>query len=247
MIGSFVVYTGVVLAAAGALLALKPVARLGVPTRGRAVTVAATGVAFAIVGLALPATEARADSRRTALDQFVPVWQFREYHAIEVDAPPLRVFDAIKRVRADEILLFRTLTWIRRGGRPLPPGILNAGERAPLLDIATRGGFVRLADDAPREIVVGTVIMAPAGTRGTLTPAVFQKQLPPGFVLAAMNFLVSENGPRGSLVSTETRVYANSPSARRRFAAYWRIIYPGSALIRRMWLRAIAIRANVPR
>ena len=29
------------------------------------------------------------------------------------------------------------------------------------------------------------------------------------------------------------------PIKRRRFAGYWRVIYPGSALIRRMWLRAI--------
>ena len=32
-------------------------------------------------------------------------------------------------------------------------------------------------------------------------------------------------------------------AARRRFAAYWRVIYPGSAIIRRMWLRAIERRA----
>ena len=59
-----------------------------------------------------------------------------------------------------------------------------------------------------------------------------------------MNFLVTPDGPNGSLVSTETRVFANSPAARRRFAAYWRVIYPGSAIIRRMWLRAIRQRAT---
>lgn len=58
-----------------------------------------------------------------------------------------------------------------------------------------------------------------------------------------MNFLVTPDGPGRSVVSTETRVFANSPSARRRFAAYWRVIYPGSAIIRRMWLRAIERRA----
>ncbi|MEP6858175.1 MAG: hypothetical protein ABI994_07300, partial [Gemmatimonadales bacterium] len=62
--------------------------------------------------------------------------------------------------------------------------------------------------------------------------------------LAAMNFLVTPDGRNGSLVSTETRVFANSPSARRRFARYWRLIYPGSALIRRMWLRAVKRRAT---
>jgi hypothetical protein len=173
----------------------------------------------------------------------MPVWQFRERHTIRVAAPPSRVFDAIRRVRADEIRLFRMLTWIRRGGRAIPPGILNPGSREPLLDVATQNGFVRLADDEPRELVVGTVIIAPPGQRGTLTPDVFRRDLPPGFALATMNFVVEEEGPGRSRVSTETRVCANNPSARRRFAAYWRVIYPGSALIRVMWLRAIERRA----
>jgi len=67
------------------------------------------------------------------------------------------------------IFLFQTLTWIRRGGRSLPRGILNAGNRESLIDVATSGGFVRLAEDALREIVVGTVVMAPPETRATST------------------------------------------------------------------------------
>jgi len=59
-----------------------------------------------------------------------------------------------------------------------------------------------------------------------------------------MNFLVTPDGTGGSRVSTETRVYANDAASRRRFGAYWRLIYPGSALIRLMWLRAIARRAE---
>ena len=64
--------------------------------------------------------------------------------------------------------------------------------------------------------------------------------------VATMNILVTEAGPERSLVTTETRVFANSGPARRRFAAYWRVIYPGSGLIRRMWLRAIQRRATAP-
>jgi hypothetical protein len=83
--------------------------------------------------------------------------------------------------------------------------------------------------------------------RPPLTPEFFTKPLPEGFALATMNFVVTPNGPNHSLVSTETRVFASGSSARRRFAAYWRIIYPGSAIIRRMWLRAIQRRATIPR
>jgi hypothetical protein len=246
MFGSAVVYLGLIVAAVGLLCVLKPIRRLRIGTRRRAAIVGLSGVAIAGIGFVLPAPESRAVRVETHLDEFAPAWQFRELHTIRIAAPPARVFDAIRRVTADEIVLFRTLTWIRRGGRSLPPGILNAGGQEPLIDVALRGGFVRLADDAPRELVIGTVVMVPPGTRGSLTPQVFQRTLPPGFGLATMNFLVTPDGANGSLVSTETRVFANSPAARRRFAAYWRVIYPGSAIIRRMWLRAIRQRATAP-
>lgn len=243
MVGSAVVYSGLVIAIAGFILVLKPIARLGVATRSRALVIAGAGVTLGVVGLSLPAPESRITRVNARLDEFAPAWQFHEFHTINIDAPPSAVYEAIKRVRADEIWLFRTLTWIRRGGQPLPESILNAGTRESLLDVATKSGFVWLADDAPRELVVGTVVAAPPGTRGTLTPEVFQTTLPPGFALATMNFIVEPDGPNASRVSTETRVFANSPAARRRFAVYWRVIYPGSAIIRLMWLRAIERRA----
>lgn len=174
----------------------------------------------------------------------MPVWQFGERHSIEVDASPAQAFAAMKAVTADEILLFRTLTWIGRGGRSLPESILNAGKGQPLIDVATRSGFVKLVDDPPRELVIGTIVKKPAGVHLALTEEVFRKPLAAGFATAAMNFLVVPNPAGGTTVSTETRVFANNPAARRAFGRYWRVIYPGSALIRRMWLRAIKKRAT---
>jgi len=156
------------------------------------------------------------------------------------------VFAAVHAVPADEIFLFRTLTAIRRFGRPGPEGILNAPEKQPLLEVATKTTFIQLTDDAPREVVVGTVVAAPRSRRrsGRLTPEVFRKTLPAGAALAAMNFLVTADARGGSDISTENRVYANSPSVTRQFAVYWRLIHPGSDIIRRMWLRAIKRRAE---
>lgn len=202
------------------------------------------GVVVVAIGFLLPAREARTTRVTSRLDEFVPAWQFHERHTIRIAAPPERVYAAVKSVRADEIALFNALTWIRRFGRPLPESILNAGNRKSLLDVATASDFVWLADDPARELVIGTIVAAPPGSRTPLTPATFRETRPPGYAMAAMNFAVHRDSDGGSLVSTETRVYANSAPARRKFAAYWRVIYPGSAIIRRMWLRAIERRAT---
>ncbi len=244
MIGSMVVYAGLVLVFAGFVLALKPIHSLRIRKRSQGLTILGGGAILAATGFLLPAPESRIWRVELRLDEFLPEWQFHEFHSMKVAAPPALVYDAMKRVRADEIPLFRTLTWIRRGGRTLPRGILDAGDREPLIDVATSTDFVLLADDSALELVMGTVILAPPGAHGTLTPAAFKHPLPTGFVLAAMNFVVRSDGAGGSIVSTATRVFANSPDAKRRFAVYWRLIYPGSAIIRRMWLRAIERRAT---
>lgn len=243
MWGSLPVYSGLLLGLVGLIALLRPVPRLGIPTRRRALLVVAAAAGLTLLGLGLPVSEHRVARADTQLDRFAPVWQFREVHALRIPAPPARVYEALRQVRADEIFLFRALTWLRRGGRALPPGVLNPGSREPLLDVAMRGGFVRLADSIPHELVIGTAVIKPEGDNPPLTPQLFQAALPPGYALATMNFLVREQGAAGSQLITETRVCANSAAVRRRFAAYWRVIYPGSALIRRMWLRAIRRRA----
>jgi hypothetical protein len=245
MFGSAIVYLGLLTATTGVVLVVKPIRWLWLTTRRRGCGVAGGGVLLVGIGLILPAPESRVKRIQTRLDEFVPVWQFREIHSIKIAAPPARVFEAAKRVRPDEILLFRTLIAIRSGGQPPPRSIQNAAQAYESLhDIATHSTFIVLADDAPREFVNGTVVGAPPGPREPLTPGTFLKPLPPGFALAAMNFMVMADASGGSLVSTETRVFANSPAARRRFAAYWRVIYPGSSLIRVMYLRAIRRRAT---
>jgi len=55
-------------------------------------------------------------------------------------------------VTAEEIVFFRTLTWLRRFGRPGPEGILNLPPHVPLLDVATRTSFLVLAEEAGREM-----------------------------------------------------------------------------------------------
>jgi hypothetical protein len=245
MFGVILVYAGLISVFLGAVATLWPLRILGLSSRRRGVSLLALGVLLVVVGWALPAPESRVASPSSRLDEFMPVWQFSELHTTRVKAPPERVFRAIHEVTANEILFFQALTWIRRFGRPGPESILNAPERRPILEVATRTSFLQLAEEPDREIVVGTLVVAPRGTIiGKPTPEGFKALELPGFAKAAMNFRVEADGAGGSILSTETRVYATDGASKRRFAAYWRVIYPGSALIRRMWLRAIVHRAE---
>jgi hypothetical protein len=211
-----------------------------------AAMIAAGGLLLFALALALPVREHTVTTPTSRLDDWMPRWQIREQHILPVAASPEKVFAAIHAVRADDIFLFRTLIAIRQCGETGPESIMNPPEQKPILDVATQTTFVLLAEEAPRELVIGTVVVAPPQARvaGRLTPELFQRKLQPGVALATMNFLVAPDDHGGSTISTETRIYANSEAALRRFAIYWRLIHPGSDIIRRMWLRAVRQRAE---
>jgi hypothetical protein len=242
----FITYAGLVACFLGFVSLIKPLGWLGIPTRRRGVYVVGAGVVVFLIGISLPASETRIDAPRTQLDRFAPVYQFHEFHSLEVNATPEQVYQAIKEVRASEIRLFRTLTWIRRGGRDLPEGVLNPGDEEPLFTIVTRTGFLLLAEEPDRETVVGTLVAAPPGwqPKAEPTPEDYRTVNAPGFALATMNFLVERDAAGKTRVFTETRVFATDAATRRKFARYWRVIYPGSSLIRAMLLRAIRSRAE---
>ncbi len=247
MIDSILLYAGFVVAAAGAISLVVPLRFLAISSRGTGALVSAAGIIVAVIALSLPAKEKRAVVSSSLLDSVTPAWQFDERHEIVVNATAARTMQAIRTVPADEITLFRTLTAIRRFGRKGPDNILNPPQHQPLVDVATRSGFVYLADDGTHEFVVGTVVIAPPGRHEgvLLTPEIFRRaSRQPGVALATTNFTVTPTGASASRVVTETRVFANTPAAMHRFAVYWRLIHPGSDIIRRMWLRAIKRRAE---
>jgi hypothetical protein len=246
-LGVLLMDLGLGISAAGASALLVP---RRVPRR-RAAMLLGTGAALVLAASALPARERRSGRPPARIDDFAPVFQFEEFHEIEVDAPPEKVYRAVREVTAGEIRLFQTLTWIRsprsprssrQGGSRCDESILNAPADRPILDVATSSGFLWLAEDTPREVVVGMVVVSSGPERPT-SPEAFAALAGPGYAKAVMDFRIEERGDGRCRLTTETRVFATG-AARQRFAVYWRLIYPGSALIRRMWLRAIKDRAE---
>jgi hypothetical protein len=243
---SIVWYSSALVAAIGLTAAVRPMRRLKLATRRRGLAVVAA-CALVLVGLArvLP-SPTRVGITESLIDEITPIYQFRERHSVIVAAPPQRVLAAVKAVTADEIALFQAFTAIRRFGTAGPESILNAPGRQPILDVATRSGFVLLAD-TDREVVVGTIVSAPAGYRsrlGHLDAHWFRSVADSGVVTATMSFHAMPHEQTSTNLVTETRVFATDQVGLRRFTWYWRTIFPGSWILRVTWLKAIAHRAE---
>ena len=247
---SILLYAFGLVAAVAALALIRPISWLGLRTRRRALVAWFLAIAVGVGTLVWPTQEIRVASPVSRLDQIVPVYQFSEVHETTVEASLERTYRSVCAVTVNEIALLRTLTYIRRFGQPGPDSILNPPGDKPFCEVALSSGFYLLADEPPSEIVLGTFVAAPAAARAKppsqITAATFAAIRSPGFAIAVMNFRVRSIGSNQTRVTTETRVFATDATTRRRFAAYWRVIYPGSAIIRVMWLRAIKRRAELP-
>ena len=187
---------------------------------------------------------------QTILDRFMPVYHFSEVHAITVRAPPARVFNAIKIVTPAETPVFRLLFGIRSLPRRLAGrGATRFGSSESVLRWATGVGFVLLGEETDRELVLGWVGQFWKLVGGSSPMMSDSEEFVgfnrPGYAKAAFNFYLHDLPDQAGLkLSTETRVYATDPVARRKFAAYWRLIHGGSALVRREWLTVIRRRSE---
>jgi hypothetical protein len=174
------------------------------------------------------------------LDEQLPRFDRRELHSRRVAARPAQVLVAAREVTAREVPLLVVLMALRSG-----PRLRRLSLDRPILGEFERSGFVRLAE-ADDELVYGGVgrFWTPSGGIRRISAEEFEGFAEPGYAKAAFNFLVRPAPDGGTLLSTETRVLATDPAARRSFCRYWRLIRPGSGAIRRGWLRGIARRAE---
>jgi len=180
------------------------------------------------------------------IDRFLPEYDWNEVHSIEIGATPAAVLVALRAVTAGEIRLVGLLM----GLRALPARLLGhrppVRRGGPVLEEVLRSTFGLLAENES-EMVVGTIgrFWQPRATHAHFRDGgafiAFER---PGWAKAAMNFSVSDAGRGRTRLATETRIVVTDARARRRFAAYWLIVRPGSGLIRLLWLRAVKKRAE---
>jgi hypothetical protein len=173
----------------------------------------------------------------TALDRWLPEWEFDERHETLAAAPPERVDRAIREVSLFDIPAARALWALRslgKGGR---------GPRRPFVEQLGREAGVLVVEDRPREELVVGLAGEFWKLRGGYAPrfagaADFAAYDRADACKAVMNFRLEPDGG-ATLLSTVTRVHVADPSARRKFARYWFVIRPFSGLIRILLLREI--------
>ncbi len=164
-----------------------------------------------------------------------PEARLLERHESRVAAPPERVAEAVEQIRLTDMPIVRLLFIMR--------GIRHSGEMT-LREFFSTPPFLILEEVPALEVVIGNA-GGPWRLReppSALDADGFRASGRPGTMRAIANLRV-EATESGSLLSTETWVEASGPRACWLFRAYWLIIGPFSALIRREFLRAARMRA----
>lgn len=175
------------------------------------------------------------------IDDFMPQWQFNEYHQTMVAAAPEVVYEAARHADLGRSPIVRPLLALRELPMRLFKRDFKSSSLGGTLDDMREFGFIALADEQPHEYVFGLVgrfwVLSPELRE--LTPNEFILFNQPGQAKAAANLLVTKLGPNTCRLSTETRIQCLGPKAKRQFQRYWTMIRPFSGLIRLEWLRLI--------
>lgn len=239
---STLVYVGIVLAICGLANLVLPFRFLGVQKRAVGALILASGMVLALTALSWPASTIRVAQPRSRLDDIMPQYQFFERHSKRVHARPEQLMQAVRQSTFGDLKSLATLLRIRAAALRLPDKSASF-QNMRVLDAFAMSGYV--SDNGAHEIVMAGGANAlekrPLKPR---SPQEFAADQQPGTVKIAFNFTAEDVGGGWSIVSTETRIFASDDSTRRGMARYWRLIVPGSGLLRRQWLNGIKTRAE---
>jgi len=239
---SYFFWIGAILALVGIISLIKPLVFLFVFARKIATVVLCGGILISIISIYWP-VQIYHSQTDLKLDALLPNYSFNEYHEVRINASPEDVKQALQTTGVGDIPAIHLLLKIRG----IENKSLNQKETSgqPAQKTFSTPDFNFFVTDSTEFISV-MIINASAKTPPpeVTTLEQFRAFNEPGYVKVAFNFrfISLENGQ--TLVSTETRNYAMTKEDRRIFGRYWRIIYPGSAIIRRVWLDTLAEKAE---
>lgn len=241
---STLAYAGLVTAVGGLANVIVPFRFLGIRKRYVGVVMFASGVVLALTALLWPAPMLRVAHHRTLLDDLMPEYQFSEQHSERIHAKPEQVMSAIRDSTWSDLRSLRTLLRIRGAASResfQENSYFSPGRRVS--DAFAASGYVFGGNDHEFLMCGGANVQAqrPLQLRSLQEFADYREQ---GGIKMAFDFYVEDTGGGWSRLTAETRVLALDASTRRGMGGYWRLIVPGSGLLRRQWLDGIKKRAE---
>lgn len=240
---STLAYCGIVAALLGLANLAIPFRFLGIRKRSFGALVLAAGIALALAALYWPAGTIRVAQHRTRLDDIMPEYQFFERHSTRVHAPAPQVLQAVRESTFGDMKSLGTLLKLRAAALRGDSGDTGAFLREKrVLDAFAASGYASGGSDHE-------IVMAGGANVRAMRPLAFHSLQEfadcheQGAIKIAYDFNVEEAGDAWSRLTTETRVAAVD-DAGRGMARYWRLIVPGSGMLRRQWLEGIRRRAE---
>jgi hypothetical protein len=244
---SVIPYAGLLLVITGLICLIHPLKTIFVRSRRAAGCLIAVGFFGAALALFWPASTTTISTRTSLLDEAMPEYDFVEHHQIRVHANLPTAYSALQAVTLDELAAYPILMKIRNAAMGRSWSQPTSPSPAIVAIFSDpRSGYM-LIERNEREMVFGGLgrVQSTKGDKPILSsPAVFASFRQPGYVKVAFNLKVDEAGDGWTTVSTETRLHALDAGSLRGTAVYWRLIYPGSGMLRTMWLQAARKRAE---
>jgi hypothetical protein len=248
---SYFFWIGIILLVVGIISLIHPLAFLFILNRIVAALVVLGGVLISSLSLLYPVKTRHSSTDRQKIDSLLPNFTFNEFHEVRINASPEKIKQVLQVTGVKDIPAARLLMKIR--------GI--ADEDVDLRDRASNnlvGSDTVSTPDfnffavAPDEWITVMILKSVIITNNANQPA------PPeistleqflsfneyGYVKVAVNFRFISTKNKETILTTETRINGITRRDNRVFGYYWRIIYPGSAIIRRVWLDTIKKKAQ---
>jgi hypothetical protein len=239
---STLAYSGIVAALLGLANLVVPFRFMGIRRRSVGALGFAAGVALFLAALLWPAPMIRVARPTTRLDRVMPEYQFYERHATRARARPEQLIKAVRESTFSDMKSLGTLLRIRA----LVVRDAVVGEELQqrrVLEAFGSSGY--LLDAGECEVTMFGAMNARERRRPDVrTAQEFVDYHEQGGVKMAFDFRAEDTGGGWSTISTETRLVATDPATRSGVGRYWRLIVPGSGLLRRQWLDSIRRRAE---
>jgi len=248
---SYSFWIGIIITVISVISLFYPLTFLFILNRTIAVCVILGGILISTISLLCPVKLKHSSTSNQQIDSLLTDFAFNEFHEVRINASIDRVKEVLQVTGVKDIPVAHLLMKLR--------GI--ADENIDMSDRASNNlvgsdtvstpdfnFFVVAADEWITVMILKSVIITNNSKRPAppeiATLEQFKLFNEPGYVKVAVNFRFIRVNNSVTILTTETRNNGITYKDNRIFGYYWRIIYPGSAIIRRVWLNTIRKKAQ---